>query len=60
LILDSLKDTEPVEKLHPLFKKAFDSLKTTDLDAITAGLSFSFREVYMHPELGLELLRRLL
>jgi len=34
LILDSLKDTEPVEKFHPLFKKAFDSLKTVDLDAV--------------------------
>jgi hypothetical protein len=60
LIFDSLKDTEPVEKLHPLFKKAFDSLKTVDLDAVPAGLSFSFREMYMHPELGLKLLKRLL
>jgi len=36
MILGSLKDTETIEKLHPLFKKAFDYLKVADLEAIPA------------------------
>jgi YhcH/YjgK/YiaL family protein len=36
MILGSLKNTETIEKLHPLFKKAFDYLKITDLEAIPA------------------------
>ena len=34
MILGSLKNTETIEKLHPLFKKAFDYLRTVDLDLI--------------------------
>ena len=30
MILDSLNNTEKVECLHPLFKKAFDYVKATD------------------------------
>ena len=30
MILDSLKNTEKIESLHPLFKKAFDYVKSTD------------------------------
>ena len=36
MILGSLKNTETIEKLHPLFKKAFDYLKSVDLEAIHA------------------------
>ena len=36
MILGSLKNTKTAEKLHPLFKKAFDYLKTVDLEAIPA------------------------
>lgn len=34
MILGSLKNTKTAEKLHPLFKKAFDYLKTVDLESI--------------------------
>lgn len=34
MILGSLKNTEIIEKLHPLFQKAFDYLRTVDLDLI--------------------------
>ncbi len=34
MILGSLKNTETIEKLHPLFKKAFDYLRTVELDLI--------------------------
>lgn len=36
MILGSLKNTETIEKLHPLFKRAFDYLKTADLESIPA------------------------
>ena len=36
MILGSLKNTETIEKLHPLFKRAFDYLKTTDLESTPA------------------------
>ena len=36
MILGLLKNTETIEKLHPLFKKAFDYLRTADLEAIPA------------------------
>ncbi len=39
MILGSLQNTETIEKLHPLFKKAFDYLKTVDLEAIQDGMS---------------------
>jgi YhcH/YjgK/YiaL family protein len=34
MILDSLTNTEAAEKLHPLFKKAFDYIKTNDFKAM--------------------------
>ncbi|MEI6277719.1 MAG: YhcH/YjgK/YiaL family protein [Prolixibacteraceae bacterium] len=36
MILGSLKNTETTEKLHPLFKKAFDYLKAVDMAALPA------------------------
>lgn len=37
MILDSLNNTERVECLHPLFKKAFDYVKTTDFSKMEDG-----------------------
>ena len=37
MILDSLSTTASIEQLHPLFKKAFDFLKSTDFSTKEAG-----------------------
>lgn len=37
MILDSLNNTEKVERLHPLFKKAFDYIKATDFSKMEDG-----------------------
>ena len=37
MILESLNNTEKVERLHPLFKKAFDYIKATDFSKIEDG-----------------------
>ena len=37
MILDSLNNTERIECLHPLFKKAFDYLKSTDFSKVEDG-----------------------
>ena len=37
MILDSLNNTEKVERLHPLFKKAFDYIKETDFSKVEDG-----------------------
>ena len=37
MILDSLKNTEKIESLHPLFKKAFDYVKSTDFSQMEDG-----------------------
>lgn len=37
MILDSLKNTENIESLHPLFKQAFDYLKNTDFSTMEDG-----------------------
>ena len=37
MILDSLNNTEEIECLHPLFKKAFDYLKSTDFSKVEDG-----------------------
>lgn len=37
MIVDTLQNTERVEKLHPLFKKAFDYLKYTDFTQVKDG-----------------------
>ncbi|WP_293716631.1 YhcH/YjgK/YiaL family protein [uncultured Parabacteroides sp.] len=37
MILDSLNNTEKVERLHPLFKKAFDYIKETDFSKMEDG-----------------------
>lgn len=37
MILDSLKNSEAYEKLHPLFKEAFDYLKSVDFSKAEAG-----------------------
>lgn len=37
MILDSLNNTEKIECLHPLFKKAFDYLKSTDFSKMEDG-----------------------
>lgn len=37
MILDSLNNTEKVERLHPLFKKAFDYIKATDFSKLEDG-----------------------
>lgn len=37
MILDSLKNTELYEKMHPLFKEAFDYIKRTDFAKAEVG-----------------------
>lgn len=37
MILNSLNSTERVERLHPLFKKAFDYIKATDFSKMEDG-----------------------
>jgi len=37
MIIDSLKNTEPYEHIHPLFKKAFDYLKSVDFATAPVG-----------------------
>ena len=37
MILDSLSNSATIEQLHPLFKKAFDYLKSTDFSKKEAG-----------------------
>ncbi len=37
MILNSLKDSAAIESLHPLFKQAFEYLKTTDFSQVPAG-----------------------
>lgn len=37
MILDSLNNTEKVERLHPLLKKAFDYIKATDFSKLEDG-----------------------
>lgn len=37
MIIDSLKNTEQYEKLHPLFKQAFDYLKSVDFAKAETG-----------------------
>lgn len=37
MILDSMNNTAAYESLHPLFKKAFDYIKATDLSSMEAG-----------------------
>ncbi len=37
MILDSLKNTAAVEKIHPLFKQAFDYIKANDLSKVAPG-----------------------
>lgn len=37
MILDSLNNTEKVERLHSLFKKAFDYIKETDFSKVEDG-----------------------
>ena len=37
MILDSFKNSDRYENLHPLFKKAFDFLKNTDFSKIEDG-----------------------
>ena len=37
MILDSLNNTKKIECLHPLFKKAFDYLKSTDFSKVEDG-----------------------
>jgi YhcH/YjgK/YiaL family protein len=37
MILDTLKNAELYHSVHPLFKKAFDFLKTTDLKSLPLG-----------------------
>lgn len=37
MILDSLNSTEKAERLHPLFKKAFDYIKETDFSKVEDG-----------------------
>ncbi|MGL5637427.1 MAG: YhcH/YjgK/YiaL family protein [Bacteroidales bacterium] len=37
MIIDSLKNSGAIESLHPLFKKAFDYIKSTDFTHIPAG-----------------------
>jgi len=37
MILDTLKNAELYQSVHPLFKKAFDFLKTTDLKSLPLG-----------------------
>ena len=37
MILDSLSNSASIEQLHPLFKQAFDYLKSTDFSKKEAG-----------------------
>lgn len=37
MIHDSLKNTQPVERIHPLFAKAFEFLRNTDFSALEDG-----------------------
>lgn len=37
MVIDSLKNSESSEKLHPLFKKAFDYLKSVDFAKAEVG-----------------------
>lgn len=37
MILDSLENSHRIEQLHPLFKKAFEYLKTTDFSRMEDG-----------------------
>lgn len=37
MILDSLKNCEMYEKMHPLFKEAFDYLKSVDFEKVEVG-----------------------
>lgn len=37
MILDSLNNTQQAERLHPLFKKAFDYIKETDFSKVEDG-----------------------
>lgn len=37
MILDSLNNTERIEALHPLFKAAFDYIKSTDFSKMEGG-----------------------
>ena len=37
MILDSLNNTTKIESLHPLFKKAFDYVKSTDFSKMEDG-----------------------
>lgn len=37
MILDSLNNTQRIESLHPLFKKAFDYIKATDFSQMENG-----------------------
>lgn len=37
MIVDNLKNTEKHESLHPLFKQAFDYLKSVDFSAVQTG-----------------------
>lgn len=40
MILDSLHNSAQIESLHPLFKKAFDYIKSTDFSIIENGKIF--------------------
>jgi len=37
MIVDSLTNSASIEQMHPLFKKAFDFLRTTDFSTINPG-----------------------
>lgn len=37
MILDALNNSQRVESLHPLFKKAFDYIKSTDFSTVQDG-----------------------
>ncbi|MDR2920495.1 MAG: YhcH/YjgK/YiaL family protein [Tannerella sp.] len=37
MIVDSLQNSERIECIHPLFKKAFDYVKTTDFSQVADG-----------------------
>ena len=37
MIVDALANSETIEKIHPLFKQAFDFLKSTDFSKIELG-----------------------
>lgn len=44
MILDSLNNTKKIECLHPLFKKAFDYLKSTDFSKYVSVVSIFGKE----------------